>query len=75
LSEHPWIQQVEVVEGDATDHEALARAVANVDVAYYLLHSLMSQGDFESQESAMARDFGESAKTAKVRRIVYLGGM
>ncbi len=75
LSEHAWISQVQVVEGDATDSAALARALDGVDVAYYLLHALMSAGDFESQEQAMASEFGELAKTAKVKRMVYLGGM
>ena len=75
LNEHSWISQVEVVEGDATDSKALAKALKGVDVAYYLLHSLMSAGDFESQESSMATEFAGLAKTAKVRRMVYLGGM
>jgi len=75
LRDHSWITQVEVVEGDATDSAALTRALAGVDVAYYLLHSLMSAGDFESQEQTMAKEFGALAKAAKVRRMVYLGGM
>jgi uncharacterized protein YbjT (DUF2867 family) len=41
LSKHPWINQVEVVEGDATNAESLAKALAGADVAYYLLHALM----------------------------------
>jgi len=75
LRDHSWISQVEVVEGDATDSQALKRALAGVDVAYYLLHSLMSAGDFEQQEQSMAKEFGDLAKAAKVRRMVYLGGM
>ena len=75
LSDHSWISQVEVIEGDATDSAALERALEGVDVAYYLLHSLMSAGDFEAQESAMATEFASLAKAAKVRRMVYLGGM
>ena len=75
LSEHTWISNVEVVEGDAADSSALARALDGVDVAYYLLHSLMSAGDFEAQEAAMATDFARLAKAAKVSRMVYLGGM
>ena len=75
LTDHSWISQVEVVEGDATDSKALAKALKGVDVAYYLLHSLMSAGDFESQESSMAADFAQLAKAANVRRMVYLGGM
>ena len=75
LSEHTWISKVEVIEGDASDSASLARALDGVDVAYYLLHSLMSAGDFEAQEAAMATDFARLAKAAKVSRMVYLGGM
>ncbi|MEY4067056.1 MAG: hypothetical protein RIQ44_268, partial [Actinomycetota bacterium] len=41
LKNHPWIDQVEVVGGDAEDPKSLAEALAGVDVAYYLLHALM----------------------------------
>ena len=54
LKYHPWIDQVEVAEGDAQDRTALERALAGVDVAYYLLHALMSKDNFESQERTMA---------------------
>ena len=40
LRDHPWIEKVEVVGGDATDAGALDEAMRDVDVAYYLLHSL-----------------------------------
>ena len=75
LSKHPWINQVEVVEGDATNEESLGKALAGVDVAYYLLHALMVKDNFEVLERNMAAQFGEACKTAKVRRIVYLGGI
>ena len=54
LKYHPWIDQVEVTEGDAQDEKALERALRGVDVAYYLLHALMSRENFETQERAMA---------------------
>ena len=75
LSKHPWINQVEVVEGDATNPESLAKALADTDVAYYLLHALMVKDNFEELERSMAAQFGEACKAAHVRRIVYLGGI
>lgn len=66
--------QVEVVEGDADSREDVARALAEVDVAYYLLHS-MSGGDFVAEEREMATRFAEEAKKAGIGRIVYLGGL
>jgi len=75
LREHPWIDQVEVSAGDAHDPKALAKALAGVDVAYYLLHALMSKDDFEAEERSLAKGFAKAAKSAKVSRIVYLGGI
>jgi uncharacterized protein YbjT (DUF2867 family) len=75
LRTHPWIDQVEVVEGDAMNELALKDALSGVDVAYYLLHALMSKDNFEQQEHEMAKLFSEVALQQKVQRIVYLGGI
>ena len=75
LKDHPWIDRVEVVSGDAHDSAALDKALEGIDVAYYLLHALMSKDDFEQEEKDIAQKFGESAKKANIQRIVYLGGI
>ena len=75
LKYHPWIDQVEVSEGDAHNPDVLAEAMIGVDVAYYLLHALMSKDNFEQEERDMAKGFGEAAKASGVKRIVYLGGI
>ncbi len=75
LKDHPWIKQVEVVEGDANDEQALTKAMQGADIAYYLLHALMSKNDFEAKERALAEHFVKCAKTSGIGRIVYLGGM
>ena len=75
LKGHPWIDQVEVIGGDAQDVGVLAAALNGVDVAYYLLHALMVKGDFESLEKQMALAFGTAAAAASVKRLVYLGGI
>jgi uncharacterized protein YbjT (DUF2867 family) len=75
LKDHPWINQVEVVEGDANDEQALTKAMQGADIAYYLLHALMSKNDFEAKERALAEHFVKCAKTSGIGRIVYLGGI
>ena len=75
LTSYPWFPQVEIVEGDAADESALAKALQNIDVAYYLLHALNVDADFEKLEREWATSFGKCAKEANVKRIVYLGGM
>jgi uncharacterized protein YbjT (DUF2867 family) len=75
LHDHPWIKDVEVVAGDAHDEVAVAQALTGVDVAYYLLHALMSKDDFESEERDIAEIFSRQAKAKNVKRMVYLGGI
>lgn len=73
--DYSWVDQVEVVEGDATDSNILEQALEGIDLAYYLLHALMTEKDFEDEEAKLARVFGEIAKAKNLQRIVYLGGM
>lgn len=70
-----WFADVEVVAGDAADPAALAIALKDVAVAYYLLHSLQQGSGLEDVEEEMASEFARSARTAAVPRIIYLGGL
>ena len=65
----------EVVHGDLHDPESMRRAMHGIDVAYYLVHSLGSGGNFEAEEAAAARNFAAAARGAGIRRIIYLGGL
>ncbi|MFF7132160.1 SDR family oxidoreductase [Streptomyces sp. NPDC008196] len=75
LRDHPWAGEVEVVAGDVTDAESVARALDGVDVAYYLVHAMSSGDDFEEIDRRAARIFAERARAAGVRRIVHLSGL
>ncbi|MFJ9717021.1 SDR family oxidoreductase [Streptomyces sp. NPDC101213] len=75
LRDHPWAGEVEVARGDVTDAASVAEAMRDIDVAYYLVHALGSGRDFEETDRRAARIFGERARAAGVRRIVYLGGL
>jgi uncharacterized protein YbjT (DUF2867 family) len=73
---------VEVLRGDAISGDGLKRALARVDVAYYLIHSMerssaksSSQGSFAGRERIAAENFSSAATRANVGRIVYLGGL
>jgi uncharacterized protein YbjT (DUF2867 family) len=64
-----------VVGADLVDPSSLERALAGIDVAYYLVHSMGAHGDYLENDRVAARNFGEAARRARVRRIVYLGGL
>lgn len=66
---------VECVEADVLRPEALDEALAGVDIAYYLVHSMGSGTAFPQLDRAAARNFRRAAEHAGVRRIVYLGGL
>ena len=75
LDGRDWRDRVEVVDGDASDPDQVARAVEGVDVAYYLIHALNTGRRFETRDRHTARTFGTACREAGVGRIVYLGGL
>ena len=68
---------VRIHRGDAASGTGLAEALAGVDVAYYLIHSMEAGTGDElwARERRAAENFAHAAVTAGVRRIVYLGGL
>ncbi len=76
---------VEVLRGDALTGDGLDRALSEVEVAYYLIHSmerptgaatdLPPRQSFPERERLAAHTFTVAAARAGVRRIVYLGGL
>ncbi len=65
-----------VVRGDALTGEGLDAALAGIDVAYFLMHSMEGpDAGFAARERTAARNFVSAAQGAGVRRVVYLGGI
>ena len=75
LRDVPWRDDVDIAPGDAQDEATLGPALAGIDVAYYLLHSLQQGKDLERVEEQTALTFACAAESAQVKRIVYLGGL
>ncbi len=65
----------EVVQGDVFDPHSLQSAFEGVETAYYFVHSMGDNRDFESQDRIAAENFAKAATQAGVRRLVYLGGL
>ncbi|MDD5759403.1 MAG: SDR family oxidoreductase [Desulfobulbaceae bacterium] len=66
---------LDIVEGDTFQQEALDRALAGIDAAYYLIHSMGKDKDFKDLDRKSAENFRDAAIRAGVRRIIYLGGL
>lgn len=67
---------VPVIEGDVLTGAGLTEALDGVDVAYYLIHAMEASADgpFAERERTGAERFAAAARSAGLRRIVYLGG-
>ena len=61
----------EVVAGDLLDRSSLDTTLRGIDAVYYLVHSMGSDGCFEDADRTAASNFGQAAKSAGVRRIIY----
>ena len=71
-----WFDEVEVVEADVLRSDGLEAALAGVETAYYLVHSMgAAEPGFEDRDLLAAKNFAEAAHTAGVRHIIYLGGL
>jgi uncharacterized protein YbjT (DUF2867 family) len=69
-------EKVEVVRGDVFDEDSLRAAMTDVDVAYYLVHSMSDdRRDFTRSDRLAAERFGAAARAAGIRCIVFLGGL
>lgn len=56
------------------------KAMAGVDYAYYLVHSMMpsarlTQGNFQDMDLILADNFARAAACSGVKQIIYLGGL
>lgn len=70
-----WLEQVELVQGDALEPDSLSDALQDVNAAYYLIHSMTGSDEFHQRDLKAARNFGHAAKQAGLQRIIYLGGL
>src|SRR6201992_3383886 len=74
LADRPWSDDIEMAKADVSDAAALGKALADCDVAYYLIHSLGTGSSFEQRDRDAARAFAAAARGAGAKRIRHLGG-
>jgi uncharacterized protein YbjT (DUF2867 family) len=70
----------DIVEGDLLKPETLKRAMAGIDTAYYLVHSMGGRSMFQykaylEKDIQAAHNFTKAAEESGVSRIIYLGGL
>jgi uncharacterized protein YbjT (DUF2867 family) len=70
------LSDFELTIGDTLTGAGVLRAMRDVEVAYYLIHSMepSESGPFPARERISAQTFANAARAARVERMVYLGG-
>jgi uncharacterized protein YbjT (DUF2867 family) len=71
----PWANDVDIVEGNAADRDAMSRAMEDIDIVYFLVHSMTSGRDYGRLDRAIALNVAVTAAAHDVNRIIYLGGL
>jgi len=69
-------QNITVIEADFLKKESLINIPKDIDVAYYLIHSMSAKtGDFENMEQACALNFKTAIDKSSAKQIIYLSGI
>ena len=70
---------LEFVQADVQNYPELVKALAGVDIAFYLIHSMEGPSKewkkFEERDRNAAENFAKAVNEAGVSRVIYLGGL
>ncbi len=67
---------ISIVEADFLKYSTLKNIPKDIDVAYYLIHSMSNNSkDFEKLEAQCAENFRVYAESTKVKQVIYLSGI
>jgi uncharacterized protein YbjT (DUF2867 family) len=68
--------RISVIEVDFLDKESLQNIPADIDISFYLIHSMSTQsGDFEDLERLCATNFKERIQNTNTKQVIYLSGI
>lgn len=69
-------ENLSIIEVDFLDKESLENIPNDIDIAYYLIHSMSTlTGDFESMEQICALNFKERIQRTNAKQVIYLSGI
>ena len=73
--EKALLEKVEIIENDLTIRSSLINIPHDIDVAYYLVHSMSATRDFEDPEKMSAENFKEAIQKTNASQVIYLSGI
>lgn len=73
---HYVTSKLSVIELDFLNEESLNQIPTDIDVAYYLIHSMSTHnGDFEEMEAICATNFKNRIEQTTAKQVIYLSGI
>ena len=66
---------ISVIEIDLLDNSSLKNIPIDIDVAYYLVHSMSSAKDYTLLEQKSAINFRNALKGTAIKQVIYLSGI
>lgn len=67
--------KVQLITGDLLKPESISPLPPDIDVAYYLVHSMSVGKDFDKLEEYSAHNFVEALRNTHCKQIIYLSGI
>ena len=66
---------VQIIENDLTQRESLNNIPTDIDIAFYLVHSMSTSRNYDELEKESAIYFREALEKTKVKQVIYLSGI
>lgn len=64
-----------IIEIDLTKPSTLEQIPSDIDIAFYLVHSMANESNYSKIELNCAKNFREKINKAKTNQVIYLSGM
>ena len=68
-------KNVEIIEVDFLEEDTLDHIPTDIEVAYYLIHSMSSSADYENLEQISAENFVAKINSTNTKQVIYLSGI
>tara|TARA_S200000501_G_scaffold378131_1_gene439284 strand:- start:240 stop:1670 length:1431 start_codon:yes stop_codon:yes gene_type:complete len=68
-------KNISIIRVDLTDNKSLDNIPKNIDVAFYLVHSMSTSDNYEKLEQKSAINFREQLSKTTIKHVIYLSGI
>lgn len=68
-------KNVDIIEVDFLEEDTLDHIPTDIEVAYYLIHSMSSSADYENLEQISAKNFVAKINRTNTKQVIYLSGI